>query len=206
MTGRRIFILLCLAAVTFLKLEEAQVSQVFYEDSRSTLADKVTWSTDIVIVEAGKPSTEVLKTVVFPKSTHHQKAHDSTYVETVKIYKVKDVLRSGKLKNGDVIKVFEAPDYSEGVIRMEHEQGMLESPIVQRYKPVSPVGEDSEKILLLTVYNDKSGSPIVAKGVPVFVVQAEEGVKSKSQVLDVISGKTKPKAAIPVIEQIKKEK
>lgn len=41
-------------AVTFLSIEGAHVSEVFYEDSRSTLEDQVQSSKEIVIVEGGK--------------------------------------------------------------------------------------------------------------------------------------------------------
>lgn len=177
------------------------MSKVFYEDSLSTLEDQVQWSKEIVIVEGGKPASVVLRKVVFPKETHHQKLHESTYTEMVDVYKVKEVIRSAKLKKGDLIKVFESPAYGEASMRAYHEEDMSESPIVTRYKAVNPAKDEDEKILLLNVHVDKSGEPMVSDKVPVFVFQAAEHVKSKAQVLDVIAGKIKSNVIMP--DQVK---
>jgi hypothetical protein len=193
-------------AVALFSIEEAHVSEVFYEDSQSTLEDQVQWSKEIVIVEGGKPASVVLRKVVFPKETHHQKLHESTYTEMVDVYKVKEVLRSAKLKKGDLIKVFESPAYDEASMRAYHEEDMSESPIVTRYKPVNPAKDEDEKILLLNVHLDKSGEPMVSDKAPVFVFQAAEHVKSKAQVLDVIAGKIKSNVIMPDQVKSKREK
>lgn len=185
------------AAVLFFSVEEAHVSQVFYEDSRSSLEDQVKWSKEIVIVEGGKPASAVLRKVVFPKETHHAKLHESTYTEMVDIYKVKEIIRSAKLKKGDLIKVFESPAYGEESMRAYHEENMSESPIVSRYKSVNPAKEEDEKILMLNVHNDKSGAAMVSDKVPVFVFQAVEHVKSKQRVLDAIAGKNSDGSLMP---------
>lgn len=173
------------------------MSQVFYEDSKSTLEDQVKWSQEIVVVEGGKPASEVLRKIVFPKETHHSKEHESAYVEMVDVYKVKEVLRSHKLKKGDVIKVFESPTYGEASMRAYHEEGMSESPIVTRYTSVNPAKHEDEKILLLNVHFDKSGQPVILNRAPVFVFQALEHVKSKSRVLEAIAGKNGDRSHMP---------
>jgi hypothetical protein len=183
--------------MAILPIQEARVSQVFFEDSKSTLDDQVKWSQEIVIVEGGKPATEVLRKVVFPKETHHSKSHESAYTEVIEVYKVKEVLRSQKLKKGDVIKVFESPVYGEASMRAYHEENMSESPIVERYKPVNPAKSEDEKILLLNVHVDNSGKPILIAKVPVFVFQAAEHVKSKQLVLDAIAGKNDDGSHMP---------
>ncbi len=183
--------------IAVLPVEEAHVSEVFYEDSKSTLEDQVKWSQEIVIVEAGKPKTEILRKVVFPKETHHLKRQETAYTESVDVYKVKEVIRSDKLKAGDLIKVFESPDYNEGSIRAYHEEGVSESPIVERYAPVNKAKDTDEKILLLNVHFDKSAKPMLSDGIPVFTFQAEEHVKSKARVLDAIAGKNQKPSHMP---------
>ncbi len=131
----------------FLIWGEARVSE-YHEDSKKTIEDKVKDSNHIVVVSSGQPQSILSKEVRFSKETHFAKKSESFYREYTQVYKVTEVLKSDKIKPGD-LHVWEAPIYGEASVRAEHERNESESPVVVKYKPKHKPDPNKSRILFL---------------------------------------------------------
>jgi len=115
-----------------------------------------------ILVAEDLNKTDIYKEKKFPKETHFQKKEETIYRDFYKVFKVKKVIKSDKIKVGELIKVYQIPAYPEELVRQSHEEGMLESPIVEESTPRFP-SKESTKIIFLQnfekIYLQSGSSP-----------------------------------------------
>ncbi len=135
----------------------------------------------IVVVTQDTPVTEVFKTVIFSKETQADKASDSIYQESVKIYKIQSVVKSQEQwdkKKSPTLKVWQRPLLDESHVRLYHETGRSVEPVVDVYSAGSKAQDKRPKILFL---NPKPNSP----GVYIFL--GEEGIGAVSKIKNYVN-------------------
>ena len=125
--------------------------------------------------------TEIFKEVTFPAETSFQHTEDK-YQEFVTLYKVDEVIGSADIKPGDTIRVWEAPGYGLDLIKLYHETGQNESPIVQRYTALNEAEGKGEVILLL---GEKHTEKTVA-----YELRGTEGLASEGAVRKALAERT----------------
>ena len=86
---------------------------------------------------------------VFPKETHFEKKEETIYQEFISKCQVIKILKSKTLKVNDIIWIRKNPDYNESLIKISHEQGVLESPFVDSYTSTFDVARNEDKIFYL---------------------------------------------------------
>lgn len=144
------------AVVLVLVAGRVMASQVHNRPSSETLAQAFARSEHVVVARpVGKSVT--VRTVVLPKETHHQRAHETTYSDVAELYTVVQVLRSDRLKAGATVKVYEQPAYDLYLVRRYHEEGVSKSVIVEEYQPRHAVEPGKNVILLLSVWGEVKG-------------------------------------------------
>ncbi len=114
--------------------------------------------------------------VVFSKSTHYQKKENSTYEEHVRQFKVVSVIKSSRFKAGDLFWVWEKPAYSLDSIKLEHEEGILESPVVEVREPDYPV--EGDKLIVFIKKLDKQNDKLSE----LYSISFQEGVKDEKEI------------------------
>ncbi len=148
------------------------MSEIIVQSSGENLEHLAKRASHILIVEKGRPKEVVIKEIVFPKETHFEKKMESSYTEYVEIYHIKKIIKSEKIKSGEV-RVWTAPAYDEASSRAYHEEGLSESPIVREYHANSPNELGDERILFLADSIDHSDY---------FLFLGAEGLKSQAQI------------------------
>ncbi|MCB9060929.1 MAG: hypothetical protein H6622_05370 [Halobacteriovoraceae bacterium] len=121
------------AFVLFFFSMEAHLSQVDAMSTKTTLEDLVQNSEHILVV-SNLNKRKTYKEVKFPKENHYAKKEETVYREYIDEYKIEEVLYSKTLKKDQNFWVWQMPNYNEYVMRMMHEEGVLESPFVFTYK------------------------------------------------------------------------
>lgn len=139
-------------SIFFFFQHEAHVSEVFIKKSDETLEQLAHRSTDIIEVKSNQKEFEVIKTVTFPKETHHSKLEATTFTESAAIYEVIKVIK-GTESGKKTVKVWQRPDYDQGSYKLLHEKGISESPLIIRYGSTYPITGPGPRILLLIPSN-----------------------------------------------------
>lgn len=126
---------------------EAVTSQVMYRDSEQTLAEVAGFSTDFVVVKnLGKIEVYLEKPIKVPGKGIYK------YQELVDLYEVITVVKSDKIKPGQIIKIWTEPAYNYEATRAYYVDGEFELPIIDQYKPVHEPKDGENRIMFL---NDK---------------------------------------------------
>lgn len=126
--------------------KEAMVSEIYYTETDAQpleeyLASGIGDDIQILMVK-GPEKTEVFREVTFPKETHYEKKEETNYKEFVYQYSVEKVIHSDSFNSGDRFWVWEEPAYGYEEMKLYHEEGALESPIVTEEKPNYPIKGD----------------------------------------------------------------
>ncbi len=172
------FILIAL----FFYTKEAYVSQVDAMDFSEPLKEVISFISEdvqILIVKDLKKWESFLK-IVFPKRTHFQKKESSTYEEHVQQFEVVSVIKSCRFKTGDIFWVWDEPAYTLDAIKLAHEQGILESPIVEVRTPDYPVEGDNLIVFIKKVDKKNKKFP------EVFSISFIEGVKAEKKIKELL--------------------
>ncbi len=184
---KKTILLSFLLIALFFHTKEAYVSQVDVMDFSEPLKEVISFISEdvqILIVKDLKKWESFLK-IVFPKSTHYQKKESSTYEEHVQQFEVISVIKSGRFKTGDLFWVWDEPAYCLDAIKLDHEQGILESPIVEVRTPDYPVEGDNFIVFIRKVDKKNKKFP------EVFSISFKEGVKAEKEIKELLKKREK---------------
>ncbi len=158
--------------------KEAYVSQV-HEMNFSEPLKEVIISDDVhILIVKDLEKWEPFLKVTLPKRTHYQKKRSSTYEEHVLQFEVISVIRSDKFKKGELFWIWKKPAYSLNLIKMDHEQGILKSPIVRVRTPDYPI--EGDKFIVFINKTDKKNE----KFPEIFNISLREGVKAEKEIIE----------------------
>jgi hypothetical protein len=158
------------------------VSQVMPmpDDMLPTMEDVTNSAEHILVVKSTKKSQKYHE-VTFPIETHYQKAEETVYTENINEYEVLKVIKSKKIEVNKKIWVWTSPSYGEEIMKIHHEDGLLESPFVMMYKPKFPIINDEEFIIFLKDLPKPKISNVYYN-----FDYAQEGIKASPQVFKIL--------------------
>ena len=151
------------------------MSQVIHR-YRTIKLEELVWRKGIQILSVrGPESTEILRTVVFPKETHHTKSSESSYSDHVAVYSIREVVHasSASLKAGEVLKIFMKSAYSLADAEAFHCRGLMRSPVIMNNKSNFPVSGDEFVIFLSKGTIDSQA---------VWMEHGREGIEAKAAI------------------------
>lgn len=143
--------------------------------------DKLTTApqVQIVLVENLK-RFEVFRKVILPKETRYDKSRATEYADYEGLYRIVRIIHadSSVLKVDGIVKVYDKPDYSLRLVKLEHEEGILKSPIVRTYQPGHPIA-GNELILFLQAAE--------IDGKKTWLETAREGVEAEEDIRKILA-------------------
>jgi hypothetical protein len=157
--------------------QEAFVSQVHLQNSGETLEQLTKVSAHILeVVDLDK--SEVFNEVHFSKETHFNKEKETIYKEIARYYKVVAVLKSNRITQESIVKIWQKPAYDEFLVRNYHEQGISKSVLQEEYFPKYKLSDPKHLIVFLKEHGTKSD---------IYILQGSEGQKAKKEIKKIIS-------------------
>jgi hypothetical protein len=164
------------------------------DDDLPSLEEMTQNSEHILIVEAdGK--TKKYYEVIYSKDTHHNKETETIYKEDVTGFKIIEVLKSATLKVGNNFWLWQKPAYDLYAIKMEHEQDMTESPIVEIYSSTYKINGEQRIVFLKNI-----NKPKVPQTYNNFY-HASEGLEAKQKIITFLkSGKIILPAGVTILK------
>lgn len=123
---------------------------------------------------------EVFRKVIFPKETRYDKSRATEYADYEGLYRIVRIIHADSpvLKVDEIVKVYGKPNYGLDIVKLEHEKGILKSPIVRTYQPGYPIA-GNELILFLQAAE--------IDGKKTWLATAREGVEAEEDIRKILA-------------------
>ncbi len=160
--------------------QEALVSQVHNKPLVIAL-DKLTTAPRVqIVLVQNLIRSEVFRKVIFPQETRYDKSRATEYVGYEGLYRIVRMIHADLpvLQVDEIVKVYGEPNYGLDLVKLEHEEGILKSPIVRTYQPGYPIA-GNELILFLRAAE--------IDGKKTWLETAREGVEAEEDIRKILA-------------------